>query len=105
MDEIALETFAVAHAAGAFVIDVREVGEYVSGHVPGARLIPLTRLSSALADLPRAEPVYVICASGNRSKAAAGFLHGAGINGISVADGTGGWVRTGRPVVLGVRER
>lgn len=105
MNEIDLESFAVAHAAGAFVIDVREAGEYVSGHVPGARLIPLTRLPSALAELPRTEPVYVICASGNRSKAAAGFLHGVGINGISVAEGTGGWARTGRPVVLGDRER
>jgi rhodanese-related sulfurtransferase len=105
MIEIDLESFAAEHAAGAFVIDVREVWEYTAGHVPGARLIPLTGLPSALAELPRTEPVYVICESGNRSKAAAGFLHNVGIQALSVAEGTGGWVRTGRPVVLGVRER
>jgi rhodanese-related sulfurtransferase len=105
MNEIDLESFAAEQAAGAFVIDVREVVEYTTGHVPGARLIPLTRLPSALAELPRTEPVYVICASGNRGKAAAGFLYDVGINAISVAEGTGGWVRTGRPVVPGARER
>ena len=105
MNEIDLESFAAAQAVGAFVIDVREVVEYTTGHVPGARLIPLNRLPSALAELPPAEPVYVICASGNRSKAATGFLRGVGINAISVAGGTGSWVRTGRPVVEGIRER
>lgn len=105
MNEIDLESFATEHADGALVIDVREVMEYATGHVPGARLIPLTRLPSVLAELPRTEPVYVICASGNRSKAATGFLHNVGIQAFSVAEGTRGWVRTGRPVVLGVRER
>ena len=105
MNEIDLESFAAEQAAGAFVIDVREVWEYTAGHVPGARLIPLTRLPSAVAELPRTGRVYVICVSGNRSKAAAGFLHAQGIQAFSVAEGTGGWVRTGRPVVLGTRER
>lgn len=105
MNEIDLESFAAAQEAGAFVIDVREVWEYTAGHVPGAQLIPLTRLSAAVAELPRTGPVYVICASGNRSKAAVGFLHTKGIQAFSVADGTGGWVRTGRPIVPGTRER
>jgi len=103
MIEIDLEAFAVRQAAGAFVVDVREAWEYAVGHVPGAHLIPLPHLSSALGELPRTEPVYVVCASGNRSKAAAGFLRAAGIQAFSVAEGTGGWARTGRPVVVGSR--
>jgi hypothetical protein len=42
--EVDLDAFAVAHACGAVVIDLREPYEYASGHVPGARLIPLGSL-------------------------------------------------------------
>lgn len=69
--EADLGTFAAAHADGALVIDVREPFEYVSGHVPGARLIPLARLPQHAHELPAGEPVYVICQSG-RSRAEAG---------------------------------
>jgi len=72
MLEIDPDAFAVAHAAGVVVIDVREAAEYAAGHVPGARLAPLGRLASVVPQLPRAQRVYVICASGNRSKTAAG---------------------------------
>jgi rhodanese-related sulfurtransferase len=104
MQEIDLDSFAAAHAAGGFVIDVREPDEYVDGHVPGARLMPLSRLG-ALADVPGGQRVYVICASGNRSKAGAGLLVQRGIEAYSVAGGTGGWAATGRPIVTGVHER
>ena len=105
MQEIDLDSFATAHAAGGFVIDIREPDEYVDGHVPGARLMPLSRLGVLAADVPSEQPVYVICASGNRSKAGAGLLAQRGIAAYSVAGGTGGWARTGRPIVTGIHER
>jgi len=105
MREIDLDSFAAAHAAGGYVIDVREPEEYVDGHVPGARLMPLSRLGALAADVPGGQPVYVICASGNRSKAGAGLLAQRGIEAYSVAGGTGGWARTGRPLVADVHER
>jgi rhodanese-related sulfurtransferase len=105
MLEIDPEAFAAAHAAGAYVIDVREAEEYVAGHVPGARLARLFHLASVVPQLPSTEPVYVICASGNRSKAATGMLRRAGIDAHSVAGGTAAWARAGRPLVLGTRER
>ena len=101
MREVDLETFAAAYADGAVVIDVREPYEYAFGHVPGARLVPLGRLPTQVQDLPRAERVYVICATGNRSLAAAKVLARAGVNATSVAGGTSAWQRTGRPVVRG----
>ena len=104
MREVTLTAFAAAHAGGALVIDVREPFEYVAGHVPGARLVPLARLGEVRSELPRDEPVYVICASGNRSLAAADFLAGAGIQAYSVAGGTGAWTRAGKPIVYGARE-
>ncbi len=102
--EVDLSTFAAAHADGALVIDVREPYEYVSGHVPGARLLPLARLPQHAAELPAGEPVYVICASGNRSWTAAQFLVGRGLDARSVAGGTGDWTARGLPVVRGAQE-
>jgi rhodanese-related sulfurtransferase len=102
MREIDQRTFAAAHRDGALVIDVREPSEYVEGHVPDARLMPLGLLSSHVGDLPRNVPVYVVCASGNRSLSAAGFLTAAGIDAWSVAGGTEAWIRAGRPVTRGM---
>ncbi len=102
MREVNLADFVAAHAQGATVVDVREPFEYVEGHVPGARSVPLAHLPEVVGGLPRNRPVYVICASGNRSLTAARFLAHAGIDACSVAGGTGGWVRSGRPVVTGV---
>ena len=101
MREVDQTTFTAAHRDGAVVIDVREPYEYAAGHVPGARLVPLSTLGSQATRLPRDVPVYVICASGNRSLAAADFLVRAGVDAWSVAGGTGAWVRANGPVVYG----
>ncbi len=101
MHEVDLDTFAAAHAEGVQVVDVREPGEYVEGHVPGARLVPMGQLPSRLGEIQKDTPVYVVCASGNRSGAMTDFLRQAGYDAINVAGGTGGWVRSGRPVNRG----
>jgi len=97
MREVSLNAFAAAHAGGAIVIDVREPYEYTDGHVPGAWLVPMGRLAQVRSQLPRTEPVYLICASGNRSLAAADFLAQSGIQALSVAGGTGGGYGPGSP--------
>jgi rhodanese-related sulfurtransferase len=103
MREVDLAAFAAAHTGGAVVIDVREPEEYVSGHVPGARLMPLGRLAQHLNEVPAGQRVYVICASGNRSRVAADLLGRAGLDAVPVAGGTGDWQRAGKPVNLGAR--
>lgn len=90
-----------AAGADAVVVDVREPGEYVQGHVPGAVLMPMGQLSSRMAELDRSAPVYVICASGNRSKAMTEVLRRNGFEVRSVACGTAAWVESGRPVEEG----
>jgi rhodanese-related sulfurtransferase len=52
MNGIDLHEFSAPHAAGGFVIDVREPEEYVAGHLPGARSMPLSRLGSIAAQVP-----------------------------------------------------
>ena len=105
MAEVDLDTFAREHAAGATVIDVREAPEYLSGHVPGAKFMPMSQLAARVREIDKSDKVYVICASGNRSGAMTHFLRNAGYEAYSVAGGTGGWVRAGRPVVHGRNER
>ncbi|MHB1595202.1 MAG: rhodanese-like domain-containing protein [Streptosporangiaceae bacterium] len=97
--EIDVRAFAAAHRDGAYVVDVREAHEYVSGHLPGARFIPLATVHAHMADLPRNEPVYVICATGSRSLAAASWMSSAGIDAWSVAGGTLAWSQAGGPLV------
>lgn len=103
MAEVSVEVFAAMHADGAFVVDVREPAEYLGGHVPGARLVPMGELASRLRELPTGEPVYVICASGNRSRTATDYLVGSGLDAWSVSGGTNAWVHARRPVVTGAR--
>lgn len=88
-------------AGAARVVDVREPAEYVAGHVPGAMLLPMGQLASRLAELDKARPVYLICASGNRSAAMADLLVAAGYDAYSVAGGTAAWARSGRAVETG----
>lgn len=41
------------------VLDVRQPGEYKNGHLPGAKLIPLTELENRLDELDPEKPTLV----------------------------------------------
>jgi rhodanese-related sulfurtransferase len=92
-----------AHAAltagTAILIDVREPSEWVEGHTPDTRHIPLATLPQRTADLPRDRVLLLICRSGNRSRSAARYLRGQGFDARSVAGGIGVWAAHGLPVV------
>lgn len=49
------------------IIDVREPGEYMSGHIKGSINIPLSQLRDRIGEIPKEEPVYVHCRTGQRS--------------------------------------
>ncbi len=101
MRSIEIDEVAVAIEDGAIVVDVREAREYVAGHVPGARHLPMSRLTSRLGELDRTAPVHVICASGNRSGAMTDVLVAQGFDAIDVRGGTDAWARSGRSLVTG----
>ncbi|MBS2965332.1 rhodanese-like domain-containing protein [Actinocrinis puniceicyclus] len=103
--EVDVHELAAAQRDGAFVLDVRESFEYADGHVPGAVLVPLGSVRGRISELPRDRRIYVICASGNRSYTAAGWLTAAGLDACSVRGGTGAWIRAGQAAVTGLRER
>ncbi|WP_072688562.1 rhodanese-like domain-containing protein [Rhodococcus marinonascens] len=101
MREVDIPTFADAWETGAPVVDVREDYEYAQAHVPGAQWIPLGELGTRVAEVPDGNMVYVICASGSRSLYGADILLAAGRRAVSVAGGTGAWLRSGHPTENG----
>ncbi len=99
--EIDIEQLAAALSGDGALIDVREASEYVAGHVPGAALMPMTRLTRHLNELDKTRPLYVVCASGNRSGAMTDLLVACGYDAYSVTGGTTAWARAGRPLETG----
>jgi rhodanese-related sulfurtransferase len=87
------------------IIDVREVDEFVSGHVPGAINIALSELIGREAECGLGSTVYVICQAGGRSLRACGHLSSIpaldGTTFINVAGGTGMWIVEGHEVTTG----
>jgi hydroxyacylglutathione hydrolase len=82
------------------MLDVRERGEWESGHIPGATWTPYHDISGIPDGIDPDRPVAVICSSGQRAAVAASLLrrHGAA-HPIHVADGgVGTWQRNGWPV-------
>jgi phage shock protein E len=72
-------------ADGAALIDVRTAGEFASGHLDGARNIPVDQLAARAGEIgPKDQPVVVYCRSGARSAAAASNLQQLGF--VRVAD-------------------
>jgi len=65
-------------SAGATLVDVRTAEEFSSGHIDGARNVPLHDLPQRLGEIPRDKVVVVYCQSGARSARAAGALRRAG---------------------------
>jgi len=53
------------------LVDVRQPEEYITGHIPGSKLVPLDDLESNLGDLPAEKDIFFYCHSGARSQAAA----------------------------------
>lgn len=68
--------------SGAYILDVREAGEFAAGHLNGAHNIPLSRLRERIDEIPREIPVYVHCRSGQRSYYALCCLQGHGFRNV-----------------------
>ncbi|HEX9160270.1 MAG TPA: rhodanese-like domain-containing protein [Thermoanaerobaculia bacterium] len=81
------------------VIDVRRKAEYATGHVPGARNIPLNELAQREDEIRTDEPLAVICAGGYRSSIAASILARSGVADLTnVAGGTSAWIAEKLPL-------
>jgi rhodanese-related sulfurtransferase/rubrerythrin len=64
------------------LLDVRQPEEYIAGHIPGAKLIPLGELEARQGELERNKKIITYCRAGHRSMAAAIALCGLGFKDV-----------------------
>jgi hydroxyacylglutathione hydrolase len=84
------------------VLDIRQISEFRSGHLPGAQHVELGDLPVHLDEVPN-EPLVVMCGHGERAMGAASLLEQAGYHDIAVltggpqdwAEATGGKLESG----------
>lgn len=68
--------------SGACIIDVRTPEEFEMGHLIGAVNIPLGEIRQRLSEIPRNQPVYLHCRTGQRSYNAIMALKGCGFHNL-----------------------
>lgn len=102
MHQIDVQTLHQLVATGAKprVVDVRESYEYAAGHVPEAESVPMSTLPTTYTSLPKGEPLYIICQSGNRSLTVSTWLEQRGYHVTNVKGGTFSWQLAGYPLAF-----
>ena len=80
------------------VLDVRQPEEFRTGHINGAKLMPLNELPRKMSELPKGREIVCICASGSRSSSAAKTLAKEGFTVFNVQGGMLAWRRAKLPM-------
>ncbi|MDF2923870.1 MAG: rhodanese protein [Paenibacillaceae bacterium] len=73
------------------IIDVREAYEWRSGHIPGAKHIPLAELPERLRELSPKQENILVCMSGGRSTRACEYLSQLGYKVVNMKGGMSAW--------------
>jgi len=96
-----LEAVQLINRRDAVVIDVREPGEYASGHIANARNIPEAQIGDRVKELEKfkSRPVIVSCNTGSRSLIASATLRKIGIaEAVSLKGGITAWRQASMPL-------
>ncbi len=86
------------------LLDVRTPGEFEAEHIAGAYNVPLDTLDEHAAEIRAgvAEPVVLVCRSGQRARKAEAALLAVGMTNLRVLDGgLTAWAAAGQPVRRG----
>jgi rhodanese-related sulfurtransferase len=87
------------------LLDVRTPGEFEAEHIAGAYNVPLDTLDEHGAEIRArvADPVVLVCRSGQRARKAEEALRSAGMTNLYLLDGgMAAWTAAGLPVRRGV---
>ena len=85
----------------AIVLDVREANEFATGHVLGAKNLPVARMETAGSEIMKKKdrPVIVYCDGGDRSGKAIGMLKKQGFTRLAnLSGGIKAWQEAGLPL-------
>jgi thiosulfate/3-mercaptopyruvate sulfurtransferase len=74
------------------VIDIRSSAAFESGHIPGARSVPMAELPARMDDIPWRDDVVVVCPIGQSSVQAARLIGSyEGVDAAAVRSMAGGY--------------
>jgi rhodanese-related sulfurtransferase len=80
--------------AGALLLDVREPFEVQICAVTSSRHIPMRQIPESLSELPRDQPILVLCHHGGRSLRVTQFMRANGFaNVTNIAGGIDAWAK------------
>jgi NADPH-dependent 2,4-dienoyl-CoA reductase/sulfur reductase-like enzyme/rhodanese-related sulfurtransferase len=85
--DLELAPWAELACTDAFLLDVRDLGEFAAGAIPGAANIPLGQLRARLGELPREREIWVNCAVGQRAYYACRLLAQHGLRARNLSGG------------------
>jgi len=91
----------------AVVIDVRQPDEYIAGHLPESRNIPLGQIEERASELDKLKdtPLIMVCQSGSRSDGACKKLEKLGFSKLNnLAGGINAWKDAGLPLKKGTKK-
>lgn len=97
----AIDAVQLMNRRDAIVIDVRETGEYASGHITGAKHISESQLADRMKELEKfkARPLIVCCRTGARSHAAGAALRKHGFAEVlTLRGGIAAWQQASLPL-------
>jgi rhodanese-related sulfurtransferase len=77
-----------------FMLDVREPWELEMALIRGSFSIPMAEVPSRIGELPKDDPIVVICRVGGRSAQVVAWLRSQGFeNSINLIGGTNAWAQ------------
>jgi rhodanese-related sulfurtransferase len=88
----------------ALVLDVRDTGDYATGHIVGAKHIPEAQLADRMKELEkyRARPIVVSCRTGTRAPTVTGMLRKKGFaEAVALRGGVVAWQQASLPLEKG----
>jgi len=83
----------------AHFLDVRELEEWVAGHIEGAQHIPIGEVAARVTEVPQDADVVVVCKVGGRSAQVTAYLAQQGFPAVNLGGGMHAWADAGRPMV------
>ena len=95
---------ALVNRDNALVVDLRPIGDFQKGHIPGSKNVQMSQFDPESKQLAAAKglPVVLVCKAGQTAGGAAKRLARAGFERVFVLDGgIGAWQQAGLPLAKG----
>ncbi|MDH3287701.1 MAG: rhodanese-like domain-containing protein [Betaproteobacteria bacterium] len=96
-----IEAVQLINRRDAVVLDVRETGDFATGHIANARHIPEVQLNERIGELERfkSRPIIVSCRTGSRAPAVASALRKRGFEeAVGLRGGIAAWQQASLPL-------